>query len=377
MDNHKDILHVLDLPSNNNFSITIRFIDKNIIAEWKEKINYLFEEQDYELFNMFNTEYKNKMYDYVNNIKKYYLQYKTNEIELIKSQYAQLEKSINENLYILYQLEEYRNFKSKEISVPTDADINYELNVLQHGDKLYSSSPLFLGLKQNDNFIFISASTYSYFNAKYQDLRNNNKLLVCEIISEDKVLLTVDNISTSKFYITPYNKFITKQLEKKYKYTLCFDSVNYLYLIDNLTRKTIRDKEIIKNALQTETSIVIDSVAQGKYNITQDSISKLAEFVDDPDVMFYISLRGKNIICLRKTEPSKYHEEYLYIEIVYVKLDGYDYEHIDTEDKKYILNEYLQGNKNTVVDKKSFCLHMNENKINEFIQDQYKKWYKF
>lgn len=365
-----DILNILDLPNDNYFSIVIKFINlikPEIIVEWKEKINYLFEDQNYELFDMFNDKHKNKMYDYVNKIKKYYLQYKTNEIELIKNQYTQLAKSIVDNLYIIYQLEKLTGFKAVEIDDPKDTDINYELNILSFGKITHDSRPLFIGLKQNNNFIYINASGYAYLSGNYQCLKNGDILHLCDKISQDKMILSLDTISKSKFYVIPYKNFIDEQACSKRDYTLNFDSDNYLYLTNNLTNENIYDKQTIKK-IWSEANVLINPIAQAKYNITYDFVPGLIDSMDNLDFMFCIESRDKNVIWL----SNKYGKKYIHIG--YVSSNGCDYELHDYEDENKILTRYLADDREDInINKKSFCKYMKEDEIEPYIYDYYRK----
>jgi hypothetical protein len=111
-----DYVKLFKTIEDDDFYIIKRSINKNTLDEWERTIKILQStEKEYpEEISYLNTEYKNKINNYINEIIRKYKYYYNHEINSIKNEYFKFKENLTKELYIIYRVENHMDIKNRE-----------------------------------------------------------------------------------------------------------------------------------------------------------------------------------------------------------------------------------------------------------------------
>jgi len=355
-------------------------VPKNIVDNWKSILNIINEPVHHELLELFSDECKNKIYEYINNIKTHYLKYSQIELDTILKEYNHHKKEYLQDLYLLYRIPENLKmsieysgnfgfpFQDPRKELMTDKQLILEdiMSIVKSYALESNSRGTLLFVKKLDNKLQILNSTCANldkFSLPVHDVKN------VSIVNADSTNFTdievemqyVKNpINLSKFYIIPFSDII-KLYEPK-KFVFKYDEIqNKFYLHDTENNELIYNVDFIKEKV----SLSELSIDTNLPHVELYELDYILNKSDDDYTIWCVGHRGYDVI------------NYDFGIDGYIRTDGYQIDSYDYEHEYYkpeLIKRYLAGDSTVIIYwnsffKKGISKQQLELYMNEFIKN--------
>lgn len=336
--------------------LIINSISKDKIDKWNEILNIINNPVKHEIVEMFNDEYKKKVYDYINKFKNHYLKYSKNELDAIRGEYQNYKKNYLENLYLLYQIPdelrkstEWRGNIGYSVEDPKKDKYTDRELIIQNMEKIFklyvnnknANGQIFFVKKQENEFKILN-STCHYVSIKNNYHANLYVNDIKKISIEEPNLKEIVNVELqtivetykiSNFFIISFDDFYTAFKPKNYilKYE---EKTNKFYLCNKENNESFYDKNFIREKLLLK-DISIDSNLS---YVNLDDINHILDEFDNDNIIWCIAHRGHNVIY------------YGYSLEGYIQTNGVDIEPCDDPDyKPELIKRYLKNDPNVII----------------------------